>query len=138
MLLHSLFLEKKSLLQLDLSHNYLRAVTTDLVVGLSSLQSLDLTDNDISSVQPGALSSLPNLVHLSLTGKTPLPLSIYSDVSIKSYNKWAMGRVKTHSFLQSSPPHSTVNTLDLCVCQFARHIRSYIGKIFFSPLFFFC
>lgn len=71
MLLHSLFFSgKKSLLQLDLSHNYLRAVTTDLVVGLSSLQSLDLTDNDISSVQPGALSSLPNLVHLSLTGKT--------------------------------------------------------------------
>ncbi len=115
MLLHSLFFgKKKSLLQLDLSHNYLRAVTTDLVVGLSSLQSLDLTDNDISSVQPGALSSLPNLVHLSLTGKTTL--YIFRRVNQIIYNKWAMGRVKTHSFLQSSPPHSTVNTLDLCVC----------------------
>lgn len=59
----------KSLLQLDLSHNYLRALTSDLVGGLSNLQSLDLTDNDISLVQPGALKSLPNLAHLSLTGK---------------------------------------------------------------------
>lgn len=60
---------KQSLTQLDLSHNYLRAVTSDLVGGLSSLESLDLTDNDISLVEPGALTILPKLIHLSLTGK---------------------------------------------------------------------
>jgi Leucine-rich repeat (LRR) protein len=59
-----------SLTQLDLSHNYLRAVTSDLVDGLPSLESLDLTDNDISLVEPGALTNLPKLIHLSLTGKT--------------------------------------------------------------------
>ena len=58
-----------SLTQLDLSHNYLRAVTSELVGGLTSLESLDLTDNDISLVEPGALTNLPKLIHLSLTGK---------------------------------------------------------------------
>lgn len=61
-----------SLSQLDLSHNYLRALTTDLIVGLSNLESLDLTDNDISLVQPGALNNLRKLRHFSLNGK---PLS---------------------------------------------------------------
>lgn len=55
--------------QLDLSHNYLRALTSDLVDGLPSLESLDLTDNDISLVEPGVLTNLPKLIHLSLTGK---------------------------------------------------------------------
>lgn len=55
--------------QLDLSHNYLRAVTSDLVNGLPNLESLDLTDNDIATVEPGVLSRLPKLVHLLLTGK---------------------------------------------------------------------
>jgi Leucine-rich repeat (LRR) protein len=62
--------KNKSLTQLDLSHNYLRAVTSDLVDGLPSLESLDLTDNDISLVESGALTNLPKLIHLSLTGKS--------------------------------------------------------------------
>ena len=66
---YMIYLFLKSLTQLDLSHNYLRAVTSDLVDGLPSLESLDLTDNDISLVEPGALTNLPKLIHLSLTGK---------------------------------------------------------------------
>lgn len=58
-----------SLLQLDLSHNYLRAVTIDLVGSLTNLQSLDLTDNDISLVQPAVMAALPKLIHFSLAGK---------------------------------------------------------------------
>ena len=58
-----------SLTQLDLSHNYLRALTSDLVSGLVRLESLDLTDNDISLVQAGAVDHLDKLVHLYLTGK---------------------------------------------------------------------
>jgi Leucine-rich repeat (LRR) protein len=66
----SIWDQNKSLTQLDLSHNYLRAVTSDLVDGLPSLESLDLTDNDISLVESGALTNLPKLIHLSLTGKS--------------------------------------------------------------------
>lgn len=73
-----IYLFGKSLTQLDLSHNYLRAVTSDLVDGLPSLESLDLTDNDISLVEPGALTNLPKLIHLSLTGKRLLFSFIYS------------------------------------------------------------
>ena len=58
-----------SVTQLDLSHNYLRALTSDLVSGLVRLESLDLTDNDISLVQAGAVDHLDKLVHLYLTGK---------------------------------------------------------------------
>lgn len=61
-----------SLSQLDLSHNYLRAVTSDLVDGLPNVETLDLTDNDIASVEPGVLGRLPRLVHLLLTGESIL------------------------------------------------------------------
>lgn len=58
-----------SLSRLDLSHNYLRTVTSDLVSGLPNVESLDLTDNDVAAVEPGVLARLPRLVHLLLTGE---------------------------------------------------------------------
>ena len=63
--------------QLDLSHNFLRALTRDLVAGLSNLQSLDLTDNDISLVESSAVSGLTQLRRFPLTGKSFPPSSMF-------------------------------------------------------------
>ena len=58
-----------SLSELNLSHNYLRALTVDLVAGLSSVESLDLSDNDISLVEHGAMDNLHRLTYFSLAGE---------------------------------------------------------------------
>lgn len=84
---------------MDLSHNYLRAVTSDLVDGLPSLESLDLTDNDISLVESGALTNLPKLIHLSLTGKSIANLYyiLFRRILTSSHPSGRLGVGRRHS-----------------------------------------
>lgn len=57
-----------SVTELNLSHNYLRSLSVDLVGGLDNLATLDLDDNDISSVDQLAVQQLQHLTHFSLAG----------------------------------------------------------------------
>ena len=59
-----------SLTELNLSHNYLRSLSVDLVSGLSQLATLDLDDNDISFVDLEAVQHLKQIGHFSLTGSS--------------------------------------------------------------------
>lgn len=57
-----------NLTSLDLSHNFLRALTQDLITPLRSLQELRLDDNDISMVEPDVISDNVTITTLTLSG----------------------------------------------------------------------
>lgn len=59
------------LTQLDLAHNFLRALTADLVQPLRNLKELRLDDNDISIVTSDALGPGVTLARLTLAGESP-------------------------------------------------------------------
>ena len=59
---------KASLELLDLSHNKLTVLPTDVFLGFDKLQTLDLSHSSLSSIQDGAFNELHNLISLDLSG----------------------------------------------------------------------
>lgn len=57
-----------SLTKLDIAHNFLRAITSDLIQPLKDLTELRLDDNDISMVATDAFSPILRLKRFTLSG----------------------------------------------------------------------
>jgi Leucine-rich repeat (LRR) protein len=60
------FIDMKSLLKLDLSHNQIRYLNKNQFLGLENLEELYLFDNRITNIEPNVFSSLSNLKILFL------------------------------------------------------------------------
>lgn len=65
-----------SLTKLDIAHNFLRAITSDLIQPLRDLTELRLDDNDISMVATDAFSPILRLKRFTLSGRLLMNLSL--------------------------------------------------------------